>query len=186
MTIKNGKISGRKAGDIKVISAYGDSGDYVILQDIVINNSQTAISSSVDLILYNCTLTGNTYAFSIDSGDGYSTDYDEDMIDLNGKIVIKDNYTDISLEEGKLIDIGNIGEGSSIGISMNEPGAFTGHLTELQQAKKPYFFSSNTDYYVALEDSKLVLKSTSFEVTSWDELYTAIRRIWKTPLAFIE
>jgi len=175
VTIKNGTILGRKKDSSGYIIAgvIVPEGGTAVLEGLTIQGFGYAIQNNAPVALNNCTITGNDTAFECD-GSYY---YDEDYIDLSGKMIIKDNGKDVCLDTDKVIDISNIGEGSKVAIDMSSPGAFTDTLSETQLAKRSYFISSKSDYYVTVADSKLALASTNFSVDSWSGLQNAVNTI---------
>ena len=175
VTIKNGTILGRKKDSSGYIIAgvIVPEGGTAVLEGLTIQGFGYAVQNNGPVALNDCTITGNDTAFECD-GSYY---YDEDYIDLSGKMIIKDNGKDVCLDTDKVIDISNIGEGSKVAIDMSSPGAFTDTLSETQLAKRSYFISSKSDYYVTVADSKLALADTNFSVDSWSGLQDAVNTI---------
>lgn len=175
VTISNGTIIGNKTSqDIKCIYASAtDDNKVVELEGVTIKSFGVAIASDYQVVLTDCTITDNTYSFFT---DGYLA-YKENKIDLKGDITIKNNYQDVYLLSGDTIDISHITGNSKIGISMYEEGEFTDTLTDSQKNLKSCFFSTDKEYYVALENDRFVLKRSNFTVSSWSELSTAINTI---------
>ena len=95
-----------------------------------------------------------------------------------GKTIVKDNYnasnpTNISIPAGKTFDISNLGEGSSIGITVaDDSQPFTGTLSSEDQAKVKYLYSDKSGYYIDVVDGKAMMLSTNLD--NWNTLRSAI------------
>ena len=108
------------------------------------------VGGTLPLVLKDCEISGN-YA---NGGPGAGIWMSNVGTEISGKTVIKDNYVgnkadNIEIQKDKLIGIGNLTDGASIGITMQSgPAVFTsGWKDNMGEADPSKYFTSDNDSY---------------------------------------
>jgi predicted outer membrane repeat protein len=137
------------------------------------NGGAICVNGSSILDLVNVEFTGN---LCDDNGGGLAVIHDDNKVRIQGKIVFNNNHDDnlanVYLDEDQVLECGELDEGSSIGIVIDDgDGKFTKgfstHNPNLDPAK--IFHSDDSKYYVALDpdsgEAKLYKEGTGGDMS---------------------